>query len=242
MALDNGRGESVHDSVYNALRDSIINLNLAPGTAVSEKEISLRFNVSRTPVREAFIHLSNEGLIRVIPQKETQVSLIDMARVEQEFFLRQSLEIAVQEPFLNNCRPEHLAELEKLIDAQAKSLSKNSPADFIKYDDAFHRIFFEGAGQDLCWEIISGMSGHYSRLRILIVRNSGIADEKISCHRNVLDALKNHDAAKSRKLLFNHLNIRNDENLLREKFPDFFVPEVQTNSFDVDFGGMPRLE
>jgi DNA-binding GntR family transcriptional regulator len=86
MALSARRSPSVQDSVYTALRESIMNLNLAPGTVISEKEISCRYEVSRTPVREAFIHLSKEGLIKVIPQKETQVSLIDFARVEQEFF------------------------------------------------------------------------------------------------------------------------------------------------------------
>ena len=232
---------SVQDSVYAALRNSIINLNLAPGTAISEKDISQRFEVSRTPVREAFIHLSKEGLIRVIPQKETMVSLIDLARVEQEFFLRQSLEIAVQEHFLRNSKREHINELENLLDLQAEALKKNSPADFIRYDDAFHRTFFDGAGQPLCWEIVSSMSGHYYRVRMLIVRISGIADEKVLHHRNIFEALKNHDLEKTRKLLFSHLSLETEEDLLREKFPDFFVPQDEKNRFDVDFGGMPRL-
>jgi DNA-binding GntR family transcriptional regulator len=218
-----------------------MNLNLAPGTAISEKEISRRFEVSRTPVREAFIHLSKEGLIKVIPQKETQVSLIDFARVEQEFFLRQSLEMAVQEPFLINFKPEHLAELEKLLDSQTEALKKKSPIDFIKYDDAFHKVFFEGAGQDLCWEILSSMSGHYYRVRMLIVRITGIADEKIVHHRNIFNALKNRDLAQTRKLLFGHLNVKTEKEMLRAKFPGYFIPENGKNRFDVDFGGMPRL-
>ena len=235
------RSPSVQDSVYSALRDSIINLNLAPGTTISEKEISQRFEVSRTPVREAFIHMSKEGLIKVIPQKETLVSLIDLARVEQEFFLRQSLEIAVQEYFLKNSKPEHISELENLLDLQAEAVKNNSPAEFIRCDDAFHRTFFDGAGQPLCWEIVSSMSGHYYRVRMLIVRISGIADEKVLHHRNILDALKSRDLEKTRKLLYSHLSLETEEDLLREKFPDFFVPEDLKNRFDVDFGGMPRL-
>jgi DNA-binding GntR family transcriptional regulator len=235
------RSPSVQGSVYTALRESIINLNLAPGTAISEKEISQRFEVSRTPVREAFIHLSKEGLIRVIPQKETQVSLIDLDRVEQEFFLRQSLEIAVQELFLQNSQPEHFADLERILDLQAEALKTNSSADFIRYDNAFHLIFFEGAGQPLCWEILSSMSGHYYRVRMLIVRISGIAEEKLMQHRNIFDALKNRDLAKTRKLLYSHLNLEAEEDLLREKFPSFFISKDNKDRFDVDFGGMPRL-
>ena len=236
------RSPSVQDSVYTALRDSIMNLNLAPGTAISEKEISRRFGVSRTPVREAFIHLSKEGLIKVVPQKETQVSLIDLARVEQEFFLRQSLEIAVQEPFLRNCGPEHFAELEKLLALQAEALKSNSPGDFIRYDDAFHQVFFDGGGYPLCWEILSSMSSHYYRVRMLIVRISGIANEKIQHHQGIFEALKNRDLPRTRHLLYSHLNLETEEDMLREKFPNFFVPVDAKNRFDVDFGGMPCLK
>jgi DNA-binding GntR family transcriptional regulator len=236
------RSGALQDSVYNALRDSIINLNLAPGTAISEKEISLRFNVSRTPVRETFIHLSKEGLVRVIPQKETLVSLIDLKRVEQEFFLRESLETAVLEPFLSSCGPVHFAELEKLLNLQSAALNSNAYTDFINYDDRFHQIFFEAAGQELSWEVLSSMSGHYHRARMLTIWVAGIAGEKVSQHRKIFSALKKKDVDKARLLLYTHLHkLDTEEKLLREKFPAYFVPEESTNAFDVDFGGMPRL-
>ncbi|GHV03488.1 transcriptional regulator [Spirochaetia bacterium] len=236
------RSGTVQDSVYNALRDSIINLNLAPGTAISEKEISLRFNVSRTPVRETFIHLSREGLVKVIPQKETQVSLIDLRRVEQEFFLRESLETAVLEPFLQHCGPAHFAELEALLEMQRAVLDRSAYTDFINYDDRFHQIFFEAAGQGLSWEAAAGISGHYHRVRMLTIRVAGVAGEKVAEHRNILSALREKNADKARKLLNAHLHqLDIEEKLLRERFSDYFVPEEEKNAFDVDFGGMPRL-
>ncbi|GHV36344.1 GntR family transcriptional regulator [Spirochaetia bacterium] len=236
------RSGALQDSVYSALRDSIINLNLAPGTAISEKEISLRFNVSRTPVRETFIHLSKEGLVKVIPQKETLVSLIDLRRVEQEFFLRESLETAVLEPFLRHCGPVHFAELEKLLDLQGAALKNNAYTDFINYDDRFHQIFFEASGQGLSWEVLSGICGHYHRARMLTIHVAGIANEKLGQHGEILSALKKKDADKARALLYTHLHkLDMEEKLLREKFPAYFVPEEEKNVFDVDFGGMPRL-
>ncbi|GHT64438.1 GntR family transcriptional regulator [Spirochaetia bacterium] len=236
------RSGALQDSVYKALRDSIINLNLAPGTAISEKEISLRFNVSRTPVRETFIHLSKEGLVKVIPQKETLVSLIDLRRVKQEFFLRESLEPAVLEPFLRHCGSAHFAELTALLDMQSAALSRSAYTDFINYDDRFHQIFFEAAGQELGWEVLSGISGHYHRVRMLTVRSAGIVDEKVNEHRNILSALKKKDADKAQGLLYAHIHkLDMEEKLLREKFPAYFVPEDEKNAFDVDFGGMPRL-
>jgi DNA-binding GntR family transcriptional regulator len=233
---------SVQDSVYIALRDSIINLNLAPGTAISEKEISLRFEVSRTPVREAFIHLSKEGLVRVIPQKETLVSLIDFSRVEQEFFLRESLEIAVLESFIKNSLPAHFEELERFIEKQSAAFTADEYVNFVNYDDSFHRIFFDVTGQALSWEVLESMSGHYHRARLLTIRLNGIAKDIIDQHKSLLAALRKKDPAQARAVLHMHLHkLDTEEKILRGEFPSYFTSERERDIFDVDFGGLPRL-
>jgi DNA-binding GntR family transcriptional regulator len=249
-------GSSVQDLVYTALRKSIINLNLIPGAVVSEKEISLCYHVSRTPVREALIHLSKEGLVQVIPQRGTMVSLIDPSRVQQEFFLRECLETAVLPPFIRNCDGSHIEELERLIGLQEQALSGKSYGEFIEYDDNFHRFIFETAGQPLSWDLISGMCGHYHRVRVLTIwmaetirpgappgspaSELPIGTEKIRQHRIICAAFKSKDPERARDALYSHLHdLEPDENLLQREFPRYFVPRAAKNSFDVDFGGFP---
>jgi DNA-binding GntR family transcriptional regulator len=232
---------SIQDSVYIALRNSIINLNLAPGTAISEKEISLRFEVSRTPVREAFISLAKEGLVRVIPQKETLVSLIDFARVEQEIFLRESLETAVLEPFIKNSQPSHFMELEQLLEKQKSALAGHEYVNFVDHDDNFHRIFFEAAGQLLSWDLLENVSGHFHRVRLLIIRLKGIAKDLIDQHKSIVTALRKKDLLKARSLLNIHLHkLDTEEAMLLREFPQYFVSARDKDVFDVDFGGLPR--
>ena len=233
---------NVQDSVYVSLRKSIINLNLAPGTAVSEKEISLRYEVSRTPVREAFIHLSKEGLVKVIPQRETLVSLIDLKRVEQELFLRESLEMAVLKPFIHRCRPDHVAELEKIVESQSLAFDRNEYVNFVHFDDSFHRIFFEVAGHELGWEILEYMCGHYHRVRLLTIRLNGIAENIVSQHRELLTDIKTKNLRGARLKLNRHLNkLHAEEQMLREKFPHYFASGRVKDVFEVDFGGLPLL-
>jgi DNA-binding GntR family transcriptional regulator len=237
------RLRGVQDVVYSALRSSIINLNLIPGTSISEAEVSQKFQVSRTPVREAFIHLSKEGLVEVIPQKETLVSLIDPARVEQEFFLRESLETAVLELFLlGDDRGRYFIEMETLIALQSSALKNKSYIDFINYDDQFHQILFEAAGQHLSWEVLASMSGHYHRIRMLTIRMEGIADERVGEHRKILTALKKGDSIKAKKMLYLHLhNLDTEKKSLKKKNPDYFVSGQTKTVFDVDFGGFPHF-
>ena len=52
--------ENVREYAYRVLYDNIMNLHLVPGTAMSEQELSTMLSVSRTPVREAFIRLSQK--------------------------------------------------------------------------------------------------------------------------------------------------------------------------------------
>ena len=231
---------SVQDEVYSALRKSIINLNLAPGTAISETEISLKFQVSRTPVREALIRLSREGLVEVIPQKETRISLIDLSRVKQEFFLRESLEAAVLESFVLNKGSRYFEEMENLLSLQSEAIKSKAYIEFISYDDRFHQILFEAADQRLSWEVLSKMIGHYHRVRMLSIWMAGIGDEKVGEHRGIFRALKQKDLKQVKKILYSHLhNLETEEKLVRKEFPDFFVSEKAANSFEVDFGGLP---
>jgi DNA-binding GntR family transcriptional regulator len=231
---------NVQDSVYTALRKSIINLNLAPGTAMSEKEISLRYKVSRTPVREAFIHLSKEGLVKVIPQRETLVSLIDFDRVEQELFLRENLEMAVLKPFLCRCRPNHISELEEIVETQISAFDRNEFINFINFDDRFHQFFFDVAGHQLGWEVLESMCGHYHRVRLLTVWLNGIGENIVGQHKEILGAIKKQDLQEIRLKLNQHLHkLHTEEKMLREKFPDYFASPKQDNNFEVDFGGLP---
>jgi DNA-binding GntR family transcriptional regulator len=233
------RTGTVQDLVYTSLRKSIINLNLAPGTTISEQEIALRYKVSRTPVRETFIHLAKEGLIQVFPQKETLVSRIDFSRVEQEFFLRESLETAVLEPFISNSGPGDFITLEGLIQKQNAAYESNEYIHFVDLDDEFHRTFFETGGQDLSWAVLSNMCGHYHRTRLLSIRLRGIAKNIVGQHKKLLDALKKKDSAKAREVLRGHLHkLGAEEKMLREEFPDYFVFSGDTDAFDVDFGGL----
>ncbi|MDR1586363.1 MAG: GntR family transcriptional regulator [Treponema sp.] len=218
------RAGRIQDSICVSLRKNIINLNLAPGTGISEKEVAVRYKVSRTPVREAFIYLANEGLVQVIPQKETVVSLIDFARVEQELFIRQSLEMAVLEPFIGKLTAEYLETMEQLIELQKAAANEEDVIKFVDRDDDFHRVLFEAADQLLSWDMLQSISGHYHRVRLLTIRLKGIALGVVEQHKKILAALGKKDAAGAGELLGGHINkLNTEEKLLREEFPRYFV-------------------
>src|ERR1700752_1053320 len=89
------RGASIADQVFRTLRSSIVTMRLTPATALSEQDIAGRLKVSRQPVREAFIKLSEIGLVRVLPQRGTFVVKISAKDVADARLVREAVECAI---------------------------------------------------------------------------------------------------------------------------------------------------
>ena len=230
------RTESAQNLVYNSLRNSILSLNLVPGTVVSENEISLRFKVSRTPVREAFIALSKEALVTVMPQKGSMVSHIDFARVEQEFFLRENLETAALKRFMDNYESSHISELERCIELQNEACGNKKYESFFRYDNLFHKTFFND--QKVAWEVVENSSGHYQRVRLLTIWILDIAGDLVKEHELLLQAVKERNPEKAMALLEAHLHkLSAEEVMLKGLFPDYFTDSREI-PLTVDFGGL----
>lgn len=78
------RGSGVR-VVYESLRDEILDLTLAPGSPIDEVQLAERFNMSRTPIREALVRLAGEGLVETLPNRSTMVSNIDFLNLHTFF-------------------------------------------------------------------------------------------------------------------------------------------------------------
>ncbi|KAJ34456.1 AsnC family transcriptional regulator, partial [Agrobacterium tumefaciens] len=78
------RGSGVK-MVYDLLRDEILDLVLPPGSPIDEVQLAERFKMSRTPIREALVRLSGEGLIDTLPNRSTMVSNIDFLNMHTYF-------------------------------------------------------------------------------------------------------------------------------------------------------------
>ena len=90
-------GETAREFAYRTIRDNIISLDLEPGAPFTDIEVSQQIGISRTPVREAVIQLSEESrIIEIFPQRGMRIALIDVELVEEARFLRLIVEMVRQ--------------------------------------------------------------------------------------------------------------------------------------------------
>lgn len=220
---------SIQNAVYNELKKGILSLQLLPGTEMSTQEMATTLQVSRTPVREAFLRLQREGLVVSLAHKGTMVSKINLNRVTQERFLREALELAAVDPFLEKATDADFHQLYENIEKQKAYFSCRNYAEFVQYDDLYHKKLFEIAGQALCWEIITNYNGHYNRIRVLSVQNEDTFSNAITQHETILHLMERKNAEAVRKEIANHVQklLYEKESLLL-KYPDYFTSEDET--------------
>lgn len=220
------RENTISDQVYSAIRLSIMTLKIPPGTVMSEKEIGERLNVSRTPVREAFIRLAKEGLVQIYPQRGTHVSKISIARAKEERFLRECLEMAVLREFMQRHGENAIERLKHNIEQQKQALAQGAWDQFMDYDDQFHSVFYQETGKLLCNDVIQQSNVDYYRLRCLsVLVSGGIASRNLDQHIQLLAYIQNKDEA-AMELLAKHLRkIFQELDEMQEKYPGYFFEE-----------------
>ncbi|WP_026885025.1 GntR family transcriptional regulator [Clostridium beijerinckii] len=214
---------STSKAIYHNLREEIINLYLEPGTSISEKELSEKYNVSRTPVREALVRLAQEGLVQIYPQKGTVVSLIDLSAVEEERFLREHLERAVVKEASMEFPKENILALEMNLKFQKMYIENNDYKKLFNTDEEFHKIIFEGCSKKRIWNSINDGSTEFQRIRVLRLTVNSSWDNIYLQHKEIFNAIKNKNPELAEEFMKKHLNmVIFDKTQVRESYPNYF--------------------
>ncbi|GHC38268.1 GntR family transcriptional regulator [Aidingimonas halophila] len=194
MWQDSADDGSVRQRLYQVLRQSIIRMVLAPGQALSEKELADTLAISRQPVREAFIRLSEAGLVEVRPQRGTYVIRISRQAVLEARFVREALEVAVaREAAVEGMKPRALDELHELIERQRRCVDPEDYDRFFLLDEAFHRTLALGVDQQVAWKVTEEVKAQLDRVRYLSVPDSTPIRKLIDQHAAVVEAVDRRD-------------------------------------------------
>lgn len=203
--IDIDKNLSVAMQVHYHLRQQILKLNLKPGKALSEKELSLQLGVSRTPVREAFIRLSEEGLVDIFPQRGTIVAPIRMEEIKEAQFLREILETSIVRRAAENVEEKFIKLLELNLTEQEKSLKCTDFTGFMELDEEFHHLLCQSVSFPRAWRVIQSVKGQLDRMRFIGLPQPGHADLMFRQHSTILEAVKRGHPDIAAKEMAKHL-------------------------------------
>jgi DNA-binding GntR family transcriptional regulator len=199
------RRMSVAAQVFEMLRQEIIVAVLPPGAPLSEHALSQRFGVSRTPIREALLRLAEEGLVQIVPQVGTFVTLISLAKVYEAQFIREALECAAVRVAARATSLD-VEVLRAIMSAQKSAASRGDVEAFYAADEALHAAIAEASGYPRVWTVAMNEKLQLDRVRMLDVSQRPDLGDLVEQHLAIFEALAGRNPAQAEVAMRAHLH------------------------------------
>ena len=197
------RGRSAAQLAYDYVKARLLDGRFAGGTLLSENEIAQRLDVSRTPVRQAFVQLEAEGLLELYPRRGALVVPISPSEAEDVLEARMLIEqhaarrAASAGPALAETLRGHIADQERALE---------DGAGFAWADRRFHHALVESAGNQLLTRQYAGLRDRHQQIAAATVAGDPARIGRfIAEHREIVAALEAGDGDRAAELLGTHL-------------------------------------
>lgn len=209
--------------IYSDLRAELLSLQRRPGEAISEAQIALSYGVSRTPVREAILKLSDEGLLEIYPQSGIFVSRIPVAALPEAIIIRKALEETTARLAAERATSSQILALRSILERQREASAAGDSDTFHQADEMFHAAVADVAGYPGIWKFIQQVKVHVDRYRRLTLPQRGRIAKVIVEHEAVLTAIEAHDAEGARRAMAIHLeSLLKNISATRHINPEYF--------------------
>jgi DNA-binding GntR family transcriptional regulator len=196
---------ALHDRLVARLRDLIIEGEFAPGSRVPERALCQRFQVSRTPLREALKVLAADGLIQLAPNRGARVAALTVADVEEMFPVMGALEALAGELAAGRITEEGLAEVRALHYQMVLHHKRGELAAYFRLNQQIHEKIMAAAGNPTLAALYQSLAGRIRRARYLANMSAKRWARAVEEHEAILAALEARDGPRLGAILKDHL-------------------------------------
>jgi len=178
---------------YEQIREMILSNELQPGSDLDEAQLIRQLGVSRTPIREAIIQLTVEGLVEVLPNRGARVSHIDLTVVREFFEALSALQRMVTRWAAIRRRQSDLSNIEACRVAFEDAVTGNRIADMTRLNADYHIAISEAAGNAFMAKTYVQLLRFGMRLsRIALVYEEGSEDGIEGKERHIANIIEDH--------------------------------------------------
>lgn len=205
---------SLTERIYGRLRTEILTCELEPGREVSEAELADRFQVSKTPVREALAALRSERLVRTFPRRGYQIAPVTFGDMNELFDLRTFLEAGAAELACKRITDIEIDEIQRLADAAYDISEHPSLEKFVQVNRDFHVSIAKASGNERLCNLLAKQIDELERFFFLGARLRDVGGETRNDHQAIVVALRERDPQRARVIMVRHNDVTR-EGLLR---------------------------
>jgi DNA-binding GntR family transcriptional regulator len=195
----------LHREVTDRLRALIVQGELAPGERLNERVLAERFNISRTPLREAIKLLSLEGLVRLLPNRGAEVTRLTPSDVEDLFQVMGALEALAGELACARATDEDIAEIRSMHERMFEHFKSGDRAQYFSLNQRIHRKIVECARNEELSAMYGNLTHRVYRARYMANFSTTRWGQAMEEHDEILAALSQRDSRRLNAILKAHL-------------------------------------
>lgn len=208
------KSRRMREVVYEKLKELIIDGTLLPGSRIIETDYAKKFQISRTPIREAIRMLELEGFVKSQSKGGVTVTGIKKIDIDEIYKIRIALEGIILKEVILKADSNDIKKLEDLM-METKNLldDKNRIDDVFNLFSEFNDILYEIAKLNRVTEMIKNLNFYMKRFRKMAIDSKKRKGAAFKMHKAIVKAIKEKDVIKILELNKIHL----------EKSKDFII-------------------
>ncbi|HEX7524946.1 MAG TPA: GntR family transcriptional regulator [Gaiellaceae bacterium] len=202
---------SLAEKAYQAIRDLIVSLELAPGAVIDEPELMERLGIGRTPVREALHRLALERLVEVYPRRGMFVTGVDVRELARLSEVRLVLEPEAARLAAERATESDRAAIAELLEELAAG--GRDDRELMALDERIHGAVYRAAHNDLLEATLSQYYVLALRIWSMALEQAHELEEAVEAHRALLEAIRDGDGPRAAETMRAH--VQNFEQAMR---------------------------
>jgi DNA-binding GntR family transcriptional regulator len=189
--------KSLVQTIVENIEGRILDGELKPGDRLTEKMMCDILEVSRSPLREAFRILENQGFLMNKARRGVFVSKLTQKEAIDIYTIRANLESLATYLAVKTENRGLVAALRKILDEMKDAVECGDSKRFLENNFMFHETLVLSCGNDLLVEMLRRFNKQTARYRAMILSSPGKPAESIRSHEELIDSIESGDAARA---------------------------------------------
>lgn len=197
---------SLTEEIADIVRERVLKGEYEIGEKIKENQIASELRVSRTPIRDAFKLLENEGLIDYIPNRGCFAKGFTKRDVEDIYAVRESLEELAVMWSVERISKEEIAALEEQCDMMEFYARKKDSKKVLELNSGFHDVIYTSARSRFLAQVLRSYKAYLDKTRKSIFYDQAYLEAILKEHRVILDAIRSRDKQRAVDAMKAHLS------------------------------------
>ncbi len=192
--------KSLVSAIVESIEEQILTGELKPGERIAEQKLCEQLEVSRSPVREAFIVLENQGFLVKQARKGVTVAMATLKEAVDAYTIRANLESLATYLAVKNNRPGLVEELKVLNREVEDACYVGDKKEYYRLNDQFHETIINECGNEKLIQMLTVFSKQTARYRKEVLSFPGRMEESLKKHDILIRSLESGDAEGAEKI------------------------------------------